>query len=246
MPTRPYGWKPDRPDHRDHLFARAYRSPIPLPKAVKPLTQSIPAQDQGDLGSCTGHGCGRLWAHRVQQETGKLIMPSRLFIYYNERVIEGTIPEDAGAEVRSGLKVLAKLGAPPEPLWPYLVTKYAKKPPAKAYTAAKKGLALAYASVPVDKAAIESTLAAGNPIVFGFTVFKSFESGAVAKSGNMPMPGKKEKPVGGHCVVADGYDSHGMWCANSWGPDWGKNGWFHMPWANLPNCSDLWVLTDVK
>ena len=240
---RIYNWKPSLPDGRDYKF---YSSNL-VPSFVAALTAFIKAYDQGQLGSCTGNGNGRIWAYRYFTETSNLIMPARLFIYYGERFIEGTLATDAGAQVRDGLKAMARWGVPPESLWPYMVKKFAVKPSAKAYAAALKDVALAYKSVPMDLTQIKAALALGNPVVFGFTVFNSFESQEVAQSGIMPLPKKGEKKLGGHCVVWDGYDDETQMlsCANSWGESWGQKGWFKMPYAYLPYCSDPWILTKV-
>jgi C1A family cysteine protease len=237
-------WIPQDFDHRD--FPMEIRCGTATLPEVKPLTMSIPAWDQGDLGACTGHGCGRVWAHRIMTEFSRFVMPSRLFIYYGERSIESTIKQDSGAQVRDGMKAMAKWGVPPEADWPYDIAKFAKKPPATAYTDALKDVALVYQAVPCNLAAIKQALSAGNPIVGGFDVCESFESAKVARTGIVPMPKKGEVEVGGHCVCIDGYTRDGyLWCANSWGPDWGIGGWFKMPVAMLEYWSDLWVLTRV-
>ncbi len=240
------GWKPQKPDGRDMVYSPSHR--LLLPPKISPMTQFTPAWDQGELGSCTGHGCGRIFAHRLHANGQGFVMPSRLFIYYCERSIEGTISEDAGAEVRDGLKAMAKFGVPPEIKWKYDIRQYAKKPSAAAYTAAKKDVALAYKAVPVSVDAIKQAIAAGNPVVGGFTVYGSFMSESVAKTGVMPMPSKHESPEGGHCVVWDGFDDTDghFWCANSWGSEWGQQGWFKMPYENIKNMADMWVLTSAK
>jgi C1A family cysteine protease len=248
---RAYGWLSQLPDHRDLQYVSAG---APMPAAVAPLTANIPAYDQGQLGSCTGNGCARLFEHRLHAEGRALLIPSRLFIYYNERALEGTINSDSGAQVRDGLKVLAKFGAPPETDWPYNIGKFKLKPPAQAYADALKDQALQYHAVKLALADIKQALADGNPVVGGFTVYESFESARVAQTGLMPLPGAKEAVLGGHCVLWDGYDdaSQTFWCANSWGQAWGcapaagkARGWFKMPYANLKNCSDFWVLLKV-
>ena len=242
---RVYNWKPSLPDARDVKFG--FDRLIKIPDKVAPLTQCISAYDQGALGACTGNGVGRVWAYRYFKETGKLTMPARLFIYYGERVIEGTVKTDSGAQVRDGLKATAKWGVPPEKLWPYNINKFAVKPSAAAYKAALKEVALQYANVAVDLLAIKTAIAAGNPLVFGFTVFASFESQEVASSGIMPMPKKGEKVLGGHCVVVDEYDDSKqmLGCANSWGTQWGQQGRFQMPYRYLQYSADYWSLNKV-
>lgn len=241
-----YGWKPQRPDYRDYKLSLGKTNK--RPSKIDSLTLSIPAYDQGDLGSCTGNGCGALWQYRLSVEKLDNPLPSRLFIYYNERVLEGTVREDSGANVRDGLKALAKWGCCPETIWPYDIKSFSKKPSKKAYTTAIKDAALEYHAVTASLDALRNAIAFSGPVVGGFTVFQSFESDQVAQTGIMPMPAKNEKPVGGHCVVWDGYDDvkRSFFCRNSWGSKWGMNGWFTMPYENLPNCSDFWVLLKVS
>jgi C1A family cysteine protease len=240
---RAYGWVRQREDFRDH----PYRATVArLARSVAPLTRSILAWDQGQLGSCTAHGCGRIWAHRYLAEKGHFEMPSRLFIYYGERALEGTIKYDSGAEVRDGLKTLAQKGCPDEKLWPYDIRKFANKPPTTAFKAALKDLALEYQTVPATNAAmIQAALSAGNPLAFGFDVFKYFESDEMAETGILKLPTRRETPISGHCVCWDGYDSM-FWAANSWSDAWGLKGWFRMPFTYLRYCADAWVLTKVS
>ena len=243
-----YGWKPGLPDHRAKKFK--LKTPIPVPPpSVDSLTAFIVAWDQGNLGSCTAHGTGRIWSHRyaVEKATQNPPIPSRLFIYYNERALDGTIGQDAGAAVSDGLNVLANLGAPLESDWPYDVSQFAIKPPDQAYTDALQEIALQYEAVNVDLTSIKQALAAGNPITMGFTVFESFEE-SWAVPGMMPMPNPSEQVLGGHCVCMDGYDDskNAFHCMNSWGTGWGLSGGFWMPYANLTNCDDFWVLTAIK
>lgn len=253
--NRKYGWIHSLPDARDRKFDHELLMRVAaLPAMVNPLTAVISAYDQGDVGSCTGNGCGRLAQSRHLAEKLPAPMPSRAFIYALERQMEGTLNQDSGAQVRDGLKVLAKYGVCPEAIWPYDMTfdrHMQSLPSAAAMAAAKKFLALQYQSVACNLMALKAALAAGNPVVGGFTVFESFESQAVADTGIMPMPKRGEQVMGGHCVVWDGYNDAGQffWCANSWGTSWGASpngkpsrGWFKMPYANLINCSDFWVL----
>ena len=243
-----YGWVRDTPHHEDADYAFKLVRGVKLPASVAQLTKGFPVFDQGALGSCVANGCAALWQHRHIVEKLSANPASRLFIYYNGRVLEGTVNQDSGLMVRDGLKVLAKQGACFEKTWPYVVSKFKQKPSTGAYSEAVKELALQYSSVANNLMAIKQALAAGNPVTFGFTVYESFESDTVARTGIMPMPKKGEKALGGHCVVADGYDdkTQTFWVRNSWGTGWGLQGWFKMPYANLVNSSDFWILTKVE
>jgi len=177
-------------------------------------------------------------------------VPSRLMIYWGERAIEGTIPQDAGAQIRDGVKSVSTLGAPNESVWPYVVANFAEKPPALAYTNAKQDIITSYSRVPRDTTQMRGCLADGFPFVLGFTVYESFESQAVADSGVLNMPASGEKMLGGHAVLAVGYDDSRRAFAirNSWGSDWGIKGYFWMPYEYLQSehlSSDFWTLRSV-
>jgi C1A family cysteine protease len=240
-PRRHYGWHPDRPDHRDVMFAASPASQGVLPASVDLRKQCPPIFDQGQLGSCTANAISAAYRFDLlKQKIDVRFVPSRLFIYYNERAMEGTIKSDSGAAIRDGIKSIAKQGVCSEAKLPYDVAKFSAKPSAACFAEAKAHMALSYQRVPQSIAQMKACLAAGYPFVFGFTVYESFESAAVAKSGVLNLPVQSEKTVGGHAVLAVGYDdaAQRIMVQNSWGDAWGQKGYFTMPYAYI-NDSDL-------
>lgn len=243
MPTAPrklkikrYGWIPDLPDQRDRIFAAPAPALEKLPPRVDLRPGCPPVYNQGSLGSCTANAiAGALQFEQIKQAQADRFTPSRLFIYYNERVIEGTVEEDSGAMLRDGIKSVARQGAPHEPLWPYVVSKFRAKPSSAAYKDASSHQALQYQRVPRTMDQIRGCLADGYPFVFGFSVYESFETAKVTKSGVVPMPGPNEVLLGGHAVLAVGYDepSQRIIARNSWGSGWGQSGYFTMPYGYL-------------
>jgi C1A family cysteine protease len=242
-----YGWSPDLPDHRDQVYSAPMATSLPAAVDLRP--NCPPVYDQGQLGSCTANAiAGAIEFDRKKQRLTDFV-PSRLFIYYNERVMEGTVSSDSGAQIRDGIKSVSKIGAPPEADWPYDISKFTDKPPTKAYADAKLDRALHYQRIVQTQAQLQGCLASGFPYVFGFTVYESFESPTVARTGIMPMPAPGEKKVGGHAVLAVGYNtaSRMFIVRNSWAASWGQGGYFMMPFEFMlgPNCSDIWTIRSV-
>jgi C1A family cysteine protease len=246
-----YGWIHDLPDARDFMYAAPLiRFPKGLPPLIDLRSKCPPVYNQGQLGSCTANGIGGALEFDQRKQGTKTFVPSRLFIYYNERVMEGTVSTDSGAQVRDGIKSVATVGVPPETDWPYNIAEFAQKPPAKAYTDAKTDLVSSYSRVAQNLAQMQGCLAEGYPFVFGFTVYESFESQQVADTGVVPMPASSEKVLGGHCVVAVGYDStkRVFIIRNSWGTSWGMKGYCTMPFEYLLTsslASDFWTIRSV-
>jgi len=244
-----FGWIPDLPDHRDHMFAAAREVLTALPAAIDLLPQ-CPKEvyDQGQLGSCTGNAiAGAIEFDEIKQKAADIFTPSRLFIYYNERVMEGTVNSDAGAQIRDGIKTVAKQGACHEQICPYDITKFRAKPSKAAYTDGTKHTAVQYQRLIQSLTEMKGCLAAGYPFVFGFTVYESFESSSVAKTGIVPYPSTGEKVLGGHAVLAVGYDdaSQRFIVRNSWGSGWGIKGYFTIPYSYLTDnnlADDFWTI----
>jgi len=246
-----YGWVPDLPDHRDLTYAAPAAFLTALPTSVDLRSGCPDVYDQGQLGSCTANSIGGAFQFEQLKQKVKDFVPSRLFIYYNERVIENTVNSDSGAQIRDGIKVVAKQGAPPETDWPYDINKFAQKPPQSAFADAAKNKVLSYQRVSRSLSQMKGCLASGYPFVFGFTVYDAFESTAVAQSGHLNMPQPGEQVVGGHAVLAVGYDDKNQWflVRNSWGENWGMKGYFTIPYQYLleSNLSDdFWTIRIVE
>ena len=243
-----YGWIPDLPDRRDRIFSAAPATLGALPARVDMRQQNPPIYDQGQLGSCTAQAIAAvLEFDQAKQQLADVFTPSRLFIYYNERVIEGTVDDDSGAMLRDGIKSVAKQGGPHETLWPYRISRFRQKPDPGVYKDGARHEAILYQRLLPSIDQLKGCLADGYPFVFGFSVYESFETSAVAKTGEVPLPGRGESLLGGHAVVAVGYDdpARRFIVRNSWGPAWGMKGYFTMPYAYLLDgglSDDFWTV----
>jgi len=247
-----YGWIPDLPDRRDYLYAAAPATLAALPGA-RDLRPSCPSvYDQGQLGSCTANAIAA--AHefeQMKQASRGAFTPSRLFIYYNERVIEGTVMQDSGAALRDGIKTTVKQGACPERQWPYVIARFTRRPSAPCYAEALRHQVVAYLRLPGILAQMKGCLFSGYPFVFGFSVYESFESRNVARTGLVPMPSPRERLLGGHAVMAVGYDdeTRRFIVRNSWGSRWGRAGHCFMPYEYLTEpglAADFWTIRLVE
>jgi C1A family cysteine protease len=241
-----YGWIPDLPDHRDILYGAVRRIPKTLPTKIDLRGNCSPVEDQGELGSCTANALVGMLEYLEIKHKVSFTDLSRLFVYYNERVIEHCVKEDSGAMLRDGIKTLAKQGVCLEAHWQYNIAKFAKKPTPVCYKEALDHQILTYQRLStVDE--MRACLADGYPFVFGFSVYESFESQKVAQTGIVPMPKAVEKQLGGHAVLAVGYnDAKKQFIVrNSWGVDWGIKGYFLMPYKYLGDrnlSDDFWTV----
>jgi len=251
------GWLPDLPDARDFLYAAPLKVAMNLPPKTDLRSHCPPVYNQGQLGSCTANALGGAFEFGKKKQGKAAFMPSRLFLYYNERVAIHTEASDSGAFLRDGIKSLNNDGICKEREWTYddssIGAKFSKKPPASCYTHAQQNQILSYQRLnSANINALKGCLAEGFPFAFGFTVYNSFMTAAVAKNGIMPMPDfSKETVVGGHAVLAVGYDEKKqlVLVRNSWGTGWGVKGYFWMPYAYITNthlCDDFWTIRLVE
>jgi C1A family cysteine protease len=249
--TRVLNWKRQPSDGRDLKSVRHLSAPVTLPPNFE-LDKQIPVYDQFNIGSCTANSACACFRFETAQVQGDFSFdPSRLFQYYNSRLLQGWENEDSGAYIRDAFKAMNKYGLALEKTWPYVTGEFATKPSDAAYTEALNNVTVKYASVNQNETEIKQTLLSGAAISFGFNVYDSFFGSWENTTGVMPIPKKTEGLQGGHAVTIIGYDDSKkcFLIQNSWGTDWGLNGKFWMPYSFLlnPNESDdFWCIQEVK
>jgi C1A family cysteine protease len=254
MMNRKLSWKPDIPDIRDYPFSKlsgVTYSAIGLPKAINLRRWCSEVEDQQNIGSCTANAIVGMLEFNLCYRKLPYQNLSRLFLYYNERVLGENVTVDSGAYLRDGVKTLALNGVCSAGEWPYDLRKWKTQPPIRCYqNSLVNRISSYYRLDTLDE--MKTALANAHPFVFGFAVYESFMSAAVANTGTVPMPATTEKMLGGHAVMVMGYDdeSQRFLVRNSWGKNWGikdgnLQGYFTMPYEYLTNrnlSDDFWTV----
>lgn len=276
-----FGWLPDFPSISDYT---------PEQKDVKPMLATIrrrmesapalatsadlrawcsPVENQLNLGSCTANAGVGMVEYYERRAFGRHIDASRLFLYKATRnLLKAT--GDTGAFLRTTMEALVLFGVPPEEYWPYVVANYDTEPTAFLYSFGQNYQALKYyrldpagTAKPAVLASIKTNLASGLPAMFGFTVYNSYTQASVANKGAIPYPTPGEKIVGGHAVMAVGYNdtlqikntnpgavatTGALLIRNSWGTGWGDGGYGWLPYDYVlkAQATDWWTLISLE
>lgn len=245
---RRYAAKRDFHDYRDHLLPARMRATHKLKELVDERPFCGPIKNQLQTGSCTGHaGTSDFeWIDRKYFKASRVFSP--MFLYSNELLMEGTFPEDDGAQPRTICKVLTNIGCCEETDDPYGAGQITQPMPAEIEAAGKHKMGGYHRLQGLQDFLLALSDPTPWPVLVAFSVYESFESQKVADTGVMPVPDvAKEACLGGHEVLAVGYDlkKHVAIIQNSWGADWGDKGFFLMPLSVIANpdlVSDLWVV----
>ena len=248
--TKKYGWVKDKNNRKYNTYKLNEKCKYiaKINNFSLDMLFKLPfVYDQKNLGSCTSNAI--LFAYKIssiKSNVNVLFEPSRLFLYYCSRDIEGTTNEDSGCQIQDGVLSLNKTGVCSEKLHPYIVNNFTKRPSKKCYDEAKLYNGIPHYRVEHSIEHLKNALLNGFSVIFGFNVYESFESEEVEKTGIMPIPKDNENIVGGHAVSIIGFDDYKQVfiVRNSWGDKWGDKGNFYMPYSFIKTneCSDFWII----
>ena len=267
------GWTRDLPDYRDYTpETESVKEVVMKSRAMAMARKALPAsvdlrewcspiEDQGDLGSCTANAGVGLVEYFERRAFGHYLDASRLFLYKVTRNLLGWVG-DQGAYLRDTMKAMVLAGVPPEHYWPYDIAAFDNEPSAFCYAFAQNYKAIVYYRLdPAGEstahvlANVKQNLGAGLPSMFGFTVYSSFPRIGQG-TGDIPSPQPGDTVLGGHAVNAVGYDDRkqiggnrgALLIRNSWGTDWGENGYGWMPYAYVERgiAVDFWSLVQAS
>jgi len=267
------GWLPDYPEFRDYTVDKKEISPrlkrlgqkdsvrtmltkvgvaelekLSIPTSIDLKGWCPPIEHQSALGSCTANAGVGLVEYYERRAFGRHIDASRLFLYKATRnLLHWT--GDTGAFLRTTMAAMVLFGVPPEEYWAYTIKDFDKEPSSFCYAYAQDYQAIQYfrldpPSIPRDLLLkrIKSLLAVGLPSMFGFTVFDSIKK--AGDDGKIPYPCPEERILGGHAIVAVGFDDKikikndnceiettgALLIRNSWGTGWGDKGYGWLPY----------------
>lgn len=258
------GWSPDCADTRDYSLntpavARVLGGTLGVTigaTSVDLRSLFSPVENQSSIGSCTANAAIGLLEYYERAALGRHADASRLFLYKVTRKLLGWTG-DTGAYLRTTMKALALLGAPPEEFYPYNISQYDAEPSSFAYALAQNWQALSYYRLdPVGVtgqaalSALKERLVQLQPAMFGFTVYSSLPT--ITTTGEIPYPRPTDRIAGGHAVVAVGYDDNkviggvagAVLIRNSWGTGWGMAGYGWLPYRYFTNrlATDIWSM----
>jgi len=208
--------------------------------------------DQLHLNSCSANAlAAALRFDEIKQHRDAAPEPSRLFIYFNERLVSNVVADDVPVSLRDGYRTIARYGACPETMWPYEVRRFRRRPPPSCYRSATRHKAIAYYRIRRALSHLRACLADAYPFVFAVAVHKSFMSRGVKRTGRIPVPTRRDKLLGGHAVLAVGYDDAArvLMFRNSWGRGWGDDGYGYLPYQFLSSSAlswDFWTMRRVS
>jgi C1A family cysteine protease len=257
LPSRANGklnWKPSRKPPQKRQIKSFSHIKASAPILDLTTTKTFPAvYNQGTIGSCTANAlCGAFWFDGLNSDTDTKteyqFEPSRLYLYYMERFVEGDPLIDNGAQLCDGVTCLEKYGVCSENTYPYITTDFAEVPPSACGTEAIQHTVTTASSIPQTLNDLKGCLTAGYPFVFGFVAYPELET--LSSPWNLPLPNASEVSIGGHAVLCVGYDDTTQMfkIRNSWGSAWGNNGYFNMPYSYVTNVglsNDFWMVTTV-
>ena len=238
------GWRAQHPDHRDYKFRASPRQKLPPSMDLRAFCSRI--EDQGELGSCTANATTSAMEFLYRKAGKHQPELSRLYCYYASRVwVEGTEPDnDSGCIIRDVMKAVSR-GVCLETKWPYDVSKFAKHPPSQTiHDATLHRVTNYYAVNGLNDT--RACLAAGYPVVIGFSVPENMESEECEKTGIVQYPYENEDMVGGHAILLVGYNDQRklLMFQNSWGAGWGDHGYGYLPYEFVTNglADDFWTV----
>ncbi|MCP2729149.1 C1 family peptidase, partial [Limnofasciculus baicalensis] len=238
------------PNSKQYAASRYQKKDLPHKVDLRPYMTKV--ENQANANSCTANAMVGAYEYLAKRMLGDSGDVSRLFVYYNARALDGKRVKDEGTSLTNCIQVLQDMGACTEDTWPYETSQVNKQPSDEAYEEAEQFLIEDAEEIDIDLFSMKHCLAEGYPFAFGMLLFKSFDK--ATKKGRVPMPDlsteEGRETHGAHAMLCVGYSdkNEAFIVRNSWGDDWGDNGYCYIPYDYLTNPDlswDCWTIRKV-
>jgi len=238
------------PKAKAYSASRFAQEQLPTKVDLRPYMTTV--EDQSAVNSCVANSLVGAYEYLAKRHLGEAGDVSRLFVYYYARVFDGWAKKDQGCTITNAIKVLEEYGSCSEETWGYHPDLVNEEPHEEAIEEASNFLIEEADEIPVELYSMKHCLAEGYPFTFGLRLFKTFDH--ARKKGIVPMPNfsteEGRESHGNHAMLCVGYlDAHKLFIVrNSWGEDWGDQGYCYIPYDYMTNpelCWDCWAIRNV-
>ena len=207
-------------------------------------------KNQGQQGSCLSFTLTSIFEYMLRMSNAVDTDLSEAFLYYNAREMDSTGDVDStvdrGSRFHPAIGSLSKFGIALERFCPYDEGVYDRRPSDEAYADAEKRKLIKALNVNITVNDFKSALVDGYPIAASFILCESFFQNQTQSTGYVSMPTSEEidKALGQdgegeqhkhtcHAMAIVGFsDQLQMFLVrNSWGDDWGDNGYCYVPYS---------------
>lgn len=205
--------------------------------------------EQGNMDSCVPTCLSTIFYYNSFKQGNYLnFRISRLFLYYNARELYQEISDDNGARIIDCIKILKKIGSPPEMAHPYNEKFIYKKPNNLSFKLAKYCKLLGFKELQRNE--IKKNLLLNYPVICGIKVYDNFNNEKTIKTGKVLLPENNDEIIGGHSIIIVGYDDNKQKYTfiNSWGKSWGNDGFGYIPYDYINNvdlADEFFILTQI-
>tara|TARA_B110000208_G_C11799546_1_gene441260 strand:- start:2051 stop:2863 length:813 start_codon:yes stop_codon:yes gene_type:complete len=249
--TKMYGWIPDHPNYNDNTYDAPIKNLL-INRKIDLRLNCPGICNRKNIGSSVAHAICYVYEYNIiKHDMNNIFIPSKLFLYFNQRLLKHTQEFDCGSSIRDGLSILDKIGICSEVVYPYDISLIYDKPSDEIYEEASHNKGIEYYKIKPIITNIKTLLQDSIPIIFGFGIYSSFENQVSDNGFTIKIPQENEKFIGGSCGVCVGFndEKQAFIIMNSKGVEWGDKGYFYMPYLYLTNnnlCSNFWIIKNNK